>query len=139
MVAGGGRPPVPMNQPGVPYKYGGGFVPPAQMPNPQANMAGPVPPPQPSQVVNSVNIHGHEPLTAKMLAGADPQRQKDMLGERLYPLIERMFPQQAGKITGMLLEIDNDEILHMLVQPDSLRAKAEEAKAVLEQPELSTK
>jgi len=134
MVAGGGRPPVPMNQPGVPYKYGGGFVPPAQMPNPQANMAGPVPPPQPSQVVNSVNIHGHEPLTAKMLAGADPQRQKDMLGERLYPLIERMFPQQAGKITGMLLEIDNDEILHMLVQPDSLRAKAEEAKAVLEQP-----
>lgn len=126
----GGRPPVPMNQP-VAYKYGGQYVPPGQMPNAPANMPGPVPPAPQNQVVNAVNVHGHEPLTAKMLAGADPQQQKNMLGERLYPLIERMYPQEAGKVTGMLLEIDNDEILHMLVHQDSLRAKADEAVTVL--------
>merc|ERR1719350_657378 len=36
--------------------------------------------------------------------GAPPpqQEQKQMLGERLFPLIQRMFPDLAGKITGML-------------------------------------
>merc|ERR1719361_1960601 len=34
------------------------------------------------------------------------QGQKQMLGERLFPLIQRMYPDLAGKITGMLLEID---------------------------------
>lgn len=84
-----------------------------------------------NQVVNAVQVQGHEPLTAKMLAGADPSQQKNMLGERLYPLIERMYPAEVGKITGMLLEIDNSEILHILEQPDSLRLKADEAVAVL--------
>ena len=46
-----------------------------------------------------------------------------MLGERLFPLIQRMQPELAGKITGMLLEIDNTELLHMLESHDSLKAK----------------
>ena len=37
-----------------------------------------------------------------------------MLGERLFPLIQTMHSNLAGKITGMLLEIDNSELLHML-------------------------
>lgn len=44
------------------------------------------------------------------------------LGERLFPLIQAMHPTLAGKITGMLLEIDNLE-LHMLESPESLRSK----------------
>lgn len=44
-------------------------------------------------------------------------------GERLYPLIHVMHPALAGKITGMLLEIDNSELLLLLESPDSLRAK----------------
>lgn len=127
----GGRPPVPMGQPGVPYKYGGGYTPQGQMPNAPANITGQVPPAQPNQVANSVQVQGHEPLTAKMLAGAPPEVQKNMLGERLYPIIESMYAQEAGKITGMLLEIDNSEILHLLEHHDSLRAKADEAVAVL--------
>ncbi len=34
-----------------------------------------------------------------------------------------MYSDLAGKITGMLLEIDNSELLHMLEQQESLKAK----------------
>ncbi|XP_044764894.1 polyadenylate-binding protein 1 [Coccinella septempunctata] len=83
-------------------------------------------------VQQAVHIQGQEPLTATMLAGATPQEQKQMLGERLFPLIERMYSNLAGKITGMLLEIDNSELLHMLEHNESLKAKVEEAVAVLQ-------
>ena len=69
---------------------------------------------------------GQEPLTATMLAAAPPQEQKQMLGERLFPLIQRMYPDLAGKITGMLLEIDNAELLHMLEDGNSLKSKVRE-------------
>lgn len=55
-----------------------------------------------------------------------------MLGERLYPLVYNLHQEFAGKITGMLLEIDNAELLHMLDSSDSLKAKVEEALAVLQ-------
>jgi polyadenylate-binding protein len=79
----------------------------------------------------AVVVKGQEPLTASMLAAALPAEQKQMLGERLFPLIEAMYPQMAGKITGMLLEIDNSELLHMLEHSESLKSKVEEAVAVL--------
>eukprot|EP00088_Acartia_fossae_P066813 TRINITY_DN829_c0_g1_i1.p1 TRINITY_DN829_c0_g1~~TRINITY_DN829_c0_g1_i1.p1 ORF type:complete len:651 (+),score=274.80 TRINITY_DN829_c0_g1_i1:309-2261(+) len=84
------------------------------------------PPPQ-----QAVMIQGQEPLTATMLAAAPLQEQKQMLGERLYPLIHRMHPDLAGKITGMLLEIDNSDLVHMLEDQASLKGKVEEAVAVL--------
>ncbi|XP_050409465.1 polyadenylate-binding protein 4-like [Patella vulgata] len=84
-----------------------------------------------SQPAASVVIAGQEPLTASMLAAAPPQEQKQMLGERLFPLINRMHADLAGKITGMLLEIDNSELLHMLESQESLKGKVEEAVAVL--------
>lgn len=80
----------------------------------------------------AVHIQGQEPLTASMLADATPAEQKQMLGERLFPLIHVMHPDLAGKITGMLLEIDNSELLHMLEHNESLRAKVDEAVAVLQ-------
>ena len=89
---------------------------------------------QPNQGPGSaaVLIPGQEPLTATMLAAAPAQEQKQMLGERIFPLIQRMHPEMAGKITGMLLEIDNSELLHMLEHQGSLKGKVEEAVAVLQ-------
>jgi len=81
---------------------------------------------------NSIVVAGQEPLTPAALANATPQEQKQMLGERLFPLIQTMQPDLAGKITGMLLEIDNTELLHMLESRESLKAKVEEAIAVLQ-------
>jgi polyadenylate-binding protein len=77
-----------------------------------------VPQPQPA-----VFIQGQEPLTASMLAAAPPNEQKQMLGERLFPLIQAVHSELAGKITGMLLEIDNSELVHMLEHGESLKGK----------------
>jgi len=66
-----------------------------------------------------------------VLASADPATQKNMIGERLYPLIYQHQPEQAGKITGMLLEMDNGELLNLIESPDALMSKIEEALNVL--------
>ena len=79
--------------------------------------------PQQPPAQQAVIIQGQEPLTASMLAAANPAEQKQMLGERLFPLIRNMHSELAGKITGMLLEIDNAELLHMLEHNESLKAK----------------
>ena len=41
------------------------------------------------------------PLTTAMLAAAEPVQRKQILGERLFPLVTRIQPDLAGKITGM--------------------------------------
>ncbi|XP_004605789.2 polyadenylate-binding protein 1-like [Sorex araneus] len=105
------------------YKYAAGVRNPQQHLNAQ---------PQVTMQQPAVHVQGQEPLTASMLASAPPQEQKQMLGERLFPLIQAMHPTLAGKITGMLLEIDISELLHMLESPESLCSKVDEAVAVLQ-------
>ena len=46
-------------------------------------------------------------------------------------MIQSTHPDEAGKITGMLLEIDNAELLHMLESRDALAAKTQEVVSVL--------
>ena len=55
-----------------------------------------------------------KPLYQSVIVSVSPSEQKLMLGKRLFRLIQATHPHQAGKITGMLLEIDNTELLHML-------------------------
>ncbi|GMH09878.1 hypothetical protein Nepgr_011719 [Nepenthes gracilis] len=68
---------------------------------------------------------------SSMLAAATPQKQKQILGERLYPLVHKHRPDLVAKITGMLLEMDNSELLLLLESPESLAAKVKEAVQVL--------
>lgn len=54
-----------------------------------------------------------------------------MLGEKLYPLVEMWEKDRTAKVTGMLLELDNTEILHLLESPEALRARVADAMHVL--------
>ena len=54
-----------------------------------------------------------------------------MLGENLYPLVEQLEAEAAAKVTGMLLEMDQTEVLHLLESPEALKAKVAEAMDVL--------
>lgn len=72
-------------------------------------------------------------LTAASLAASSPAEQKQTLGEALYPLIAAINDPLAGKITGMLLEMDVYELLHLIETPEALLAKTNEAMAVLDQ------
>jgi polyadenylate-binding protein len=85
-----------------------------------------VPPTQPDVAPD----HPSQALLAS-LAQATTQQQKQIIGEHLYREIYSMHADLAGKITGMLLEMDNSELLHMLEVPESLKSKVEEAVTVL--------
>jgi polyadenylate-binding protein len=74
----------------------------------------------------------HEPLTIKALAAAPEEMRKQMIGERLFPLIKVEQPNLAGKITGMLLEMDNGELIHLLESQAALHEKIQEAMQVLQ-------
>ncbi|KAK4768727.1 hypothetical protein SAY87_003868 [Trapa incisa] len=71
------------------------------------------------------------PALATALANATPEQQRTMLGESLYPLVDQLEHGNAAKVTGMLLEMDQTEVLHLLESPEALKAKVEEAMEVL--------
>ena len=75
-------------------------------------------------------MKGQEPLYRSVMASVSLAEQNQILGERLFPLIQATHPDQAG-ITGMLMEIDNTELLHMLECREGLYAKTQEAVYVL--------
>ncbi|KAK1276178.1 Polyadenylate-binding protein 2 [Acorus gramineus] len=68
---------------------------------------------------------------ASALANATPDQQRTMLGESLYPLVDQIEHDLAAKVTGMLLEMDQTEVLHLLESPEALKAKVAEAMEVL--------
>jgi hypothetical protein len=56
-----------------------------------------------------------------------------MLGEALYPRVKLQQPHLAGKITGMLLEMDNMELMGLIRGDDrALGLKIDEAVSVYE-------
>ncbi|TQD91713.1 hypothetical protein C1H46_022704 [Malus baccata] len=83
---------------------------------------------------NDTHRSGPLPMStlASALASATPENQRLMLGEQLYPLVERIEPEHTAKVTGMLLEMDQTEVLHLIESPDALKAKVAEAMDVLD-------
>lgn len=54
-----------------------------------------------------------------------------MLGEHLYPLVDRLAPNHTAKVTGMLLEMEPPEVIHLIESPEDLKIKVSEAMQVL--------
>jgi len=124
---GRGQGPQPGGGRGGPqYQQTARNVPPAPAPAPPAAAAAPAPAPAPAP--GPVDF-------AAQLAAVPAEQQKMMLGERLFPLIEKHHEvgEQAGKITGMLLDMDTPELLHLIESPEALRQKVVEAINVLAQ------
>ena len=64
--------------------------------------------------------HTYTSLQVKM---AMIQEKRKDLGEQLFPLVEKIRPDLARKITGMLLQIDDAELVLMMEDPTSLKGK----------------
>eukprot|EP00794_Sanderia_malayensis_P017509 gene17509-19259_t len=77
-------------------------------------------------------ISDPEPLSASILTQKSANDQKQMIGERLFPLVQKIEAHQAEKIVDMLLEIDNSELLEMLDSTELLHARVNEAIRVLQ-------
>uniref|UniRef100_A0A914ECD2 Polyadenylate-binding protein n=1 Tax=Acrobeloides nanus TaxID=290746 RepID=A0A914ECD2_9BILA len=72
------------------------------------------------------------PLNSQTLSQATPNEQKQIIGEKLYNLVKQICPaEDIGKITGMLLEMEIGELLHMLDDESYVKAKTMEAVDVL--------
>jgi len=76
-------------------------------------------------------------LTLQQLETYPPDQQKLLLGERLYPLVQKVQHSLAGKITGMLLDSgwSIEELLSLINDDEKLSVKIEEAVGVLKDTE----
>jgi len=126
----GQRPMGPQGQMGVPPQMGMNMGMPQHMGMPQQmgmpqNM--PMPqniPPQRAVLPMNFNFQAYE--------NSPPEIKKRMLGEAMYPQVLINSNQKiAGKITGMLLEMDNTELLGLLSNTVGLKGKVIEAVEVL--------
>ncbi|KAG6851023.1 Protein phosphatase PP2A regulatory subunit B [Arthromyces matolae] len=123
------QPPRPSGAPSSTSTSTPGVVAPAPVPPTQASNASVSPAasaPQPA-----VEAIPEPALNLEQFDSAAPEEQKHMIGEVLYMKISRDEPEQAGKITGMLLEMDNTELFHLLNNASALDAKVAEALSVL--------
>jgi polyadenylate-binding protein len=69
-----------------------------------------------------------------LFANLSPNDRRQFLGEKLFPRIRDISGEAlAGKITGMLLEMETSELLSLLEEPSVLRARVDEALNVLEE------
>lgn len=101
--------------------------------------------PNTAMMGSNVGYHGHpspesggfpqEPPQATTIStvleavfdAAPSGKQKQMLGEVLYPKIHEQQPELAGKITGMLLEMDNAELLYLISDSAAFHERVDEA------------
>lgn len=70
---------------------------------------------------------------AALVQSAPEEAQKQIIGEALYPKIIAQEgvqdPEFAGKITGMLLDMDNNELIALVDDEAGLKSRVEEALA----------
>lgn len=79
---------------------------------------------------------------AAIIASAPADQQKRILGEELYPKIvateKAQEPEAAGKITGMMLDLDNQEILALLEDEELFNNHFEDALTAYEEYKKSS-
>jgi len=69
------------------------------------------------------------------LLGLDHDKQRQILGEMLFPKIQQVTPELAPKITGMLIDLDVQEVIELLEDNELLKERIAEATELLQQPQ----
>lgn len=90
---------------------------------PIAQSAGLPPPPiaqQPAPLINMSEI-----------SALGKEDKLTYIGEKIYPLIEEKYGENAPKITGMIIDMDEDDLLPTIQNKESLMLKAAEAQDML--------
>ncbi|CAO3642367.1 unnamed protein product [Mucor fragilis] len=88
---------------------------------------------QPAEVVSAIPTQ----LTVETLEPFSAETQRQMLGERIYSIISEIYPQESGKLTGMMLEMDKSILVQLINQPNELVEKANEAIQLLREHDTS--
>lgn len=70
-------------------------------------------------------------LEALQLLRLHEVSEKQELGEKLFVLISKQYPSLAGKITGMLLDLEIDELCNLLDSSRELNSRVLEARQIL--------
>ncbi|CAF1412846.1 unnamed protein product [Adineta ricciae] len=81
--------------------------------------------------LRTINVPGTKFLTLGMLCRMTPSEQKQILGERLFVLVQQIEPKLAAKITGMFLEFDIKYVLLLIKSDATLKEKVKEAIDIL--------
>ena len=95
------------------------------------NTVQPVPVPVPAQP--KITVHDLKQKWGDFTA-FDKEKQRNILGELLFPRIQNEAPELAPKITGMLIDLDVlevGEIVELLEDEDLLRERIQEAKDLI--------
>jgi len=76
-------------------------------------------------------------LAASAFAVAPPGVQKEMIGEQIYPFVARHLgcgwsPPLTGKVTGMMLELDNSVLLELIGNEERMKERLDEAYRALQ-------
>lgn len=75
------------------------------------------------------------PVAAPMMPVPQLPNDREALGEMLYRMVEKEHPDKAAKITGMLLEMEVEQIHSILRDPAQLKTWVDEALKVLNKPQ----
>eukprot|EP00931_Biecheleriopsis_adriatica_P101034 TRINITY_DN7625_c0_g1_i2.p1 TRINITY_DN7625_c0_g1~~TRINITY_DN7625_c0_g1_i2.p1 ORF type:complete len:580 (-),score=163.38 TRINITY_DN7625_c0_g1_i2:106-1845(-) len=106
-----GMPPMAMMRPGMPFPGMPGMM----------GM-----PPRPG-----MPMPGFPGFPGVAMPGPPQVSTKQAIGERLYPKVHKLQPQQAGKLTGMILEMSEKDLQRLLDDDSLLEKKVTEAMEVL--------
>ncbi|KAF7559988.1 hypothetical protein G7046_g4174 [Stylonectria norvegica] len=128
-----GMPGMPPNMPGMPGAGMPGYPPNNRQQQGGAGRGGPNPGRNGNAPSQAGRPEGTTSVLQQQLAAAQPAQQKQILGEMIFPKIQAINSELAGKITGMLLEMDNTELVNLIEDEASLKAKVDEALAVYDE------
>ncbi|KAF3482963.1 polyadenylate-binding protein [Arthroderma uncinatum] len=131
-----GMPPTAGNAPPMRGPGGPGFTQGRNMPMQQGGRPGPGGRGQgvPGQgAIPRDETAGPSTINLQVFNAAPEAQQKQMLGEAIYPKVLAQQPELAGKITGMLLEMENSELIGLVDDEAALRAKVDEALTVYDE------